>query len=242
MSSGVYAALSASVAKMQSLEVTTNNLANANTHGFKRDRQEFAALFRNATQDLAGKGVNFVRIQKNVTDFSQSELLATDNPLDLAIDGDGFFKLQGDGGIHFTRRGSFARNAEGQLVSAAGWRVLDEKDKPIAVPDPKTLTIDEDGSIFGSDGAAGAIPVFSVDNLDSLRKEGDGSFIAAPGTPVRRVDAPRILQKRLEASNVQPLQEMAHMIETLRAFEAYQKVLKTYGNLAAKADELGSVG
>jgi flagellar hook-basal body protein len=95
MSSGKYAALSASIARMQSLEVTTNNLANVNTHGFKRDRQEFESLFLDATQDMAGKGVNFVRIRKNVTDFSPAEMIATDDPLDLAIEGEGFFKLQG---------------------------------------------------------------------------------------------------------------------------------------------------
>ena len=242
MSSGVYAALSASIAKMQSLEVTTNNLANANTHGFKRDRHEFEALFRDATQNLAGKGINFVRIQKNVTDFTQSETVATDNPLDLAIEGEGFFKLQRDGRFYFSRRGSFERSAEGHLVNASGWKVVDEKNQPIAVPDPKTLSIDERGNMFGSEGEAGVIPLFTVDELSELRKEGDGSFTSPPGVQMRRVDQPRILQKRLEASNVQPLQEMARMIESLRTFEAYQKVLKTYGNLASKADELGSVG
>jgi flagellar basal body rod protein FlgG len=238
----MYAALSASIARMQSLEVTTNNLANTSTHGFKRDRQEFESLFRDATQNLAGNGINFVRIQKNVTDFTQSELVATDNPLDLAIEGEGFFKLQGDGRTYFSRRGSFARNAEGQLVNAAGWKVVDEKNQPIAVPDPKTLTIDERGNMSGAEGEAGTIPLFTVDDRSRLRKEGSGSFSPAPGQEERLVETPRILQKRLESSNVQPLQEMARMIEGLRAFEACQKVLKTYGSLASKADELGSVG
>lgn len=242
MSSGLYAALSASIAKIQSMEVTTNNLANVNTHGFKRDRHEFEALFQDATQNLAGKGVNFVRIQRNVTDFTQSELVSTGNPLDLGIDGEGFFKLQGDGRSIFTRRGNFERSPEGYLVNASGWKVVDERDRPITLPDLETLSIDERGTLFGSEGEAGEIPLFTVDALDGLRKEGDGSFTAGPGVQVSRVAQPRILQKRLESSNVQPLQEMGRMIENLRAFEAYQKVLKTYGNMASKADELGSVG
>lgn len=242
MSSGVYAAVSASIARMQSLEVTTNNLANANTHGFKRDRHEFEALFQGATQDLAGKGINFVRIQKNVTDFTQADSVVTENPLDLAIEGEGFFKLQGNGRSYFSRRGSFERTAEGHLVNALGWKVVDEKNRPITVPDPKTLTIDERGNMSGADGEAGAIPLFTVADLNELRKEGDGSFTLAPGVQERRVEQPRILQKRLESSNVQPLQEMARLIESLRTYEAYQKVIKTYGSLNSKADELGSVG
>jgi flagellar basal body rod protein FlgG len=242
MSSGVYAAISASIARMQSLEVTTNNLANANTHGFKRDRHEFEALFQDATQDLAGKGINLVRIQKNVTDFTPSDSVATDNPLDLAIEGEGFFKLQGNGRLYYSRRGSFERSAEGHLVNALGGKVVDEKNQPVVVPEPLTLTIDERGNMFGSEGEAGAIPLFTVDDLTRLRKEGDGSFTLAPGGQERRVEQPRILQKRLESSNVQPLQEMARMIEGLRAFEACQKVIKTYGSLNSKADEIGSVG
>lgn len=242
MSSGVYAAVSASIARMQSLEVTTNNLANVNTHGYKRDRHEFEAMFQDATQDLAGKGINFVRIQKNVTDFTPSESVATDNPLDLAIEGEGFFKLQGNGRIYFSRRGNFDRSAEGHLVNAAGWKVVDAKNQPIAVPEPKTLTIDERGNMFGAEGETGAIPLFTVADLKALRKKGDGSFSAPPELEVRRVEQPRILQKRLESSNVQPLQEMARLIESLRAFEACQKVIKTYGSLNSKADELGSVG
>jgi flagellar basal-body rod protein FlgF len=241
MSSGLYAALSASVAKMQSLEVTTNNLANVNTHGFKRDRHEFEALFQDATQNLAGNGVNFVRIQKNVTDFTQSELVTTDNPLDLAIEGEGFFKLRGDDRTYFSRRGSFQRDSQGQLANAAGWKVVGEKNQPITIPDLQGLTIDERGNLFGEGGAGGSIPLFTVDDLSLLRKEGDGSFSPAPGEEGRLVDNPRIMQKRLETSNVQPLQEMARMVESLRAFEAYQKMLKTYGNLASKADDLGSL-
>ncbi len=242
MSSGLYSALSASLVKMQSLEVTTNNLANANTHGFKRDRQEFAALFRDATQDLAGRGINFVRIEKNVTDFTQAETVVTENPLDLAIEGEGFFKLQDGPRMVLSRRGNFQRNGAGQLVNDSGWKVVDEKNKPIVVPDPRTLTIDEGGRMAGSEGDAGVIPLFTVADLRELRKEGDGSFTVPPDMTFLPVDQPRILQKRLETSNVQPLQEMAHMIENLRAFEAYQKVLKTYGNLASRADDLGSVG
>lgn len=242
MSSGMYAALSASIAKMQSIEVTANNLANTGTHGFKRDRQQFEALFQDATQNLAGNGINFVRIQKNVTDFTPSTLVATNNPLDLAIEGEGFFKLQGDGRSFFSRRGSFQRNAEGNLVNAAGWKVVDEKNQPIAIPDPQTLTIDERGNMFGAEGEAGAIPLFTFDDLRLLRKEGDGSFSPAPGQDERRVERPRIVQKSLESSNVQPLQEMARMIESQRTFEAYQKVLKTYGAMDVKADDLGSIG
>jgi flagellar basal body rod protein FlgG len=120
--------------------------------------------------------------------------------------------------------------------------VVDENDQPVVVPDPKSLSIDQRGNMSGDEGEAGAIPLFTVDEMNGLQKTGDGNFSPAPGVQMLRVEEPRILQKRLEASNVQPLQEMARMIESLRAFEACQKVLKAYGGLASKADELGSVG
>jgi len=242
MSSGLYAALSAANAKMQSLDVTANNLSNANAYGYKRDRFDFEALFRDATQNVAGRGVNFVRVYKNHTDFTQAGFAVTGNPLDLAIDGEGFFKLQGNGRYFYTRLGNFRRDDEGNLANPSGWKVVDEKNRPIAIPDSKTLSIDESGKIFSNGGEAGSIPLFAVNNLADLRKEGRGVFAPEPGLEDRLVEKPRILQKRLEESNVQPLEEMARMIDGLRAFEAYQKVLKTYGNLASRATDLGAVG
>lgn len=242
MSSGIYAALSASSAKMKSMEVITNNLANANTHGYKRDRLEFDALFRAATQNQAGNGLNFVGIRGSSTDFSQGETEPSGNPLDLAIEGEGFFKLQGPDGFYFSRKGNFSRSAAGELVNGAGWQVMDAQNQPIVIADPQQVTIDESGGISSPAGAAGTIPLFTVDDLSALRKAGNGSFALSAGQTERPVAQPRMLQRRLEISNVQPLQEMADMIDNLRLFESCQRVLKTYGELANKANALGSLG
>jgi flagellar basal body rod protein FlgG len=242
MSSGLYAALSGATAKMQSLEVSANNLSNSGTPGYKKDQSDFEALFRREVQDGAGGGLNFVRISRTYTDFSQAELTATSNPLDLAIEGQGFFKLKGPDGFVYSRLGKFSVDAENRLVNPDGLPLVGEKDLPITVADRATVRIDEFGRISDAEGEVGVIPLFTSSDLPGLMKLGRGLFVAGPNSTELRVKDARIVAKHLENSNVQPLQEMTKMIDSLRAFEAYQKILKTYSTLSSKAHELGSIG
>lgn len=242
MSSGLYAALSGAVAKMQSLEITTNNLSNAGTPGFKKDRYEFEALFRDTLQNEAGGGLNFVRIKRNFTDFTPAEPTSTGNPLDLAIEGPGFFKLRGPEGFVYSRVGNFDLDADSRLVNSQGLPVVDENGQPIVIANIHTMHIDENGRISDADGEVGSLPLFTNDDLAGMKKLGSGLFEASANSQEKQVPNPRILAKHLENSNVQPLQEMTQMIDGLRAFEAYQKVLKTYNTLASKAHELGRIG
>jgi len=242
MSSGLYAALSGAVAKMQSLEVTTNNLSNAGTHGFKKDRFDFEALFRDSLQNGAGRGLNFVRMSRNVTDFSQAELTATGNPLDLGIEGPGFFKLQGPDGFLYSRVGSFDLDSQSRLINQQGLPVVDENGQPIVITDPYTVRIDENGRISDANGEVASLQLFITSDLDGMKKLGQGLFAPSPDSWEQQVANPRIFAKHLENSNVQPLEEMTEMIDGLRAFEAYQKVLKSYNKLASKAQELGKIG
>ncbi len=237
MSSGIYSALSGAVAQMQRLDVISNNLANIDTVGFKQDRLRFESLLKGAVVK-GGRGIDLVRVADSSPDLSQGTLRSTGNSLDVAIDGEGYLRVEGPQGVLYTRQGSLQLDGEGFLRTASGLKVLGESG-PLSLPDAEVL-IDEEGRIFHEGSEVGRLSLY-LPGAGRLEKRGEGTFALSGGEAVEAEGA-RLLQGSQELSNVNPLREMAHLMETLRAFEAYQKMMKTYGNLAAKADELGSVG
>ncbi len=239
MSSGIYSALSGARAKMQLMEVVTNNLTNANTAGYKKDRLNFESLVSDARQRSVAKGMNFNRIGGSYTDHSKGTFELTGKPFDLAIDGPGFFKVAGEGGEFFSRQGNFGLDAEGFLVNAAGQRVLGENG-PLQLPDADVV-IDESGRIWDGEVELGQVTVYDLGDGQGLEKLGGGLLSAPPELVATPMEIPNLLQGQIEASNVNPLEEMALMMDAQRTFEALSKVLKTYQNLR-KSDELGSLG
>lgn len=246
MSSGFYSAVSGMVAKLQTLDTITNNLSNANTFGFKADRYRFDSLLDGASQDQSqALGVNFSSVGNGFVDFSQGTSQYTGNPLDLAINGDGFFKVEGtvagQTGTFYTRLGSFKVDANGNLLTTSGLKVLDATGQPIVAANGK-VTLDQNGQLLDSSGnAVGTVGLFTVPDQAQLTKLGDGLFVAPAGMTDQAVASPDFSAKSLEASNVQMFQQMAQMMDTERIYEAYNKVLKTYSSLASKADDLGSL-
>jgi flagellar basal-body rod protein FlgF len=240
MSSGLYSAVSGALAKTQTLDILSNNLANVNTTGFKKDRVHFEALLNATNQNHAAKGMNFTRTGQPYVDFSQGSLRETGGTLDLAIDGEGFFKVMGEGGFFYTRQGNLKLDADGDLVTASGWRVMGENG-PINLPNPE-VAIDKEGKIWAEEGEVGRIALYTFPDDAVPEKRGDGLFTLPAGSRDEVALNSCLLQGRLETSNVNILQEMVQLTEGMRAFEAYQKAIKTYGSLAAKADEIGSVG
>lgn len=241
MSSGQYSALSGARAKMQMLEVIGNNLANAKTAGYKKDRLSFESLIDGLRQGSVAKGRNFTRIENTFTDYRQGGFEQSGNNLDLAINGPGFFKIAGEGGNFYSRQGNFRLDPDGLLINGSGFPVLGTSGQQIRLRNDQ-VTIDSAGRIFDGENQVGEIGVFEVDDLAQIAKRGNGFFAPGPETIERRVDAPQLLQGQIESSNVNPLEEMTLLMDTMRSFEAYQKVLKTYNTIGGKLDELGSVG
>lgn len=241
MSSGIYSALSGNIARMQAMESLTNNLANANTAGYKKDRLAFASMLGDATQVQAGKGINFTRLQDSFIDFSQGPIYPTGADFDFAIQGEGFFKVKKEDAFFYTRQGQFHLGADGTLLTASDLEVVNESNQPIKVTGPG-VTVDEEGRMLDASGAeVGRLSLFSVDDLKLLTKGGEGLFSLPAGIQDQVVAKPQVIQGRLEGSNVNTVEEMALMMEGLRAFESYQKMIKTYGTIDSKADELGSL-
>lgn len=240
MSSGMYSALSGNVAKMEALETFTNNMTNINTFGFKKDRMVFTSYLDSFKQNTYNKGINLVRLQQNFIDFSPGSHQPTGGLFDFAIEGEGFFKVQGEDGEFYTRMGQFQRTDDGELLYAGKYKVLGPEGKPILIPNPD-VEIDPEGIISDENGQVGRLPIFEVEDLKLLRKRGGGMFMMPDGYRDKVMERPQITRGSLETSNVNLMQEMALMMDSLRAFEAYQKVMKSYSKIGDKGNEIGSL-
>ena len=227
-------------AQQYKMQVIANNLANVNTTGFKRDRANFESLFYQIvktagaqtaddtalTSPLAvGTGVKVVSTQKL---FTQGGLVNTDNSLDLAIDGQGFFQaLLPDGRVGYTRSGILSRNAEGVLTTTSGY-VLQPQ---IQIPEDATsINISHwqattPGNTFG----VGQIGLANFSNPRGLTPVGENFFVPSAESGEAQEGVPldggfgKVLQGYVESSNVNVVQQLVDMIETQRAYEVSSK-------------------
>lgn len=228
-----YIALSRQIALQRQMTVVANNLANTTTTGYKGERMLFETVLQQAG---APKKVAYVQDLAVMRDPSDGPIVRTDNPLDLAIVGDGFFSVRTDQGDRYTRSGHFGLNALGEIVNASGQQLLDEGGGPIVVPpnDP-TVTIAPDGTVSNRTGQLGRLRLSAFTNEANLRIEGGGLYVS--DNPPDGVATGRILQGSLENSNVQGVLEMTRMIEVVRAFEGTQRLIETHHDLSRRAIE-----
>ena len=232
-------------AQQTRMQIIANNLANVSTNGFKRDRANFETLLyqvrrvagdqvtaeANLTSSFSvGTGARIVNTQKTMT---QGSLVTTDNSLDLAIEGGGFFQvLLPDGRIGYTRNGAFSTNADGVLTTSSGYVVQPE----IAIPDGVSqINISRDGIISvlvaGANGAeaVGQLQLADFTNRTGLQQIGESFFVQtdSSGDPVVNIPQTdgmgRLIQGAVEASNVNVVTELVEMIETQRAYEVSSK-------------------
>lgn len=232
MIKGIYITASGMLARELVQEVLANNMANVGTVGFKRDR----VLFRGVLEGTYGpEGVLRVR-----TDHSQGPLVRTGGPLDLAIQGRGFFAVRTPEGVRYTRDGHFSLDEEGTLVTADGYPVLGEGGA-LELDLGGAVSFGEDGTVKVGDVVLGKLRVEDFDDLGALRKVGGGLFAAdVEGRPAEDF---RIRQGFLEGANVSPMAEMVRMIANYRAYEAEQRALLAQDETLKKAvNEVGRVG
>jgi flagellar basal-body rod protein FlgF len=202
-------------ARLKILDVLTNNLANANTTGFKRD---FARVF----QDQVG-----LDSTKTHVDLSPGEVVTTGNELDIALTGPGFFVIDTPNGPRYTRSGNFSLNPAGELVTQDGMKVLSTSDSPIAIGEGQ-VAIGDTGTVTVDGNEVAALKVVTFDDSSKLQKEGRSRFLwNGTATGIRTVAEPAVKAASLERSNVNAVDEMVHLMSAFREFEAVQKSLKT---------------
>jgi len=245
----LYVSKTGLAAQDTNLTTISNNLANVSTTGFKKDRAEFQDLLyqvkrqpgAQSTQDSelpsglqVGTGVRIVGTQKN---FTAGSLQTTDQPLDMAVNGRGFFQvMQPDGTISYTRDGTFHLDSDGQIVTANGLALQ----PAVTVPaDAQTFTVGTDGTVsITTTGSATAQVIGNIQTADFINPAGLQSIggnlyleTAASGAP--NVGTPglngfgTVLQNTLENSNVSTVEELVNMITTQRAYEMNSKVIST---------------
>ncbi|MDO5658255.1 MAG: flagellar hook-basal body complex protein [Paracoccus sp. (in: a-proteobacteria)] len=222
MDNAIYAGLSRQSGLMREMRVIANNIANANTTGFRREGVIFAEHL--ATTGDGRHGLSMAHARGRVLDLQQAGITQTGGELDLAIDGQGFFAVATGQGHALTRAGAFLLSPEGDLVTPDGLRVLDEGLAPVQIPPgTRAVHIGTDGTIAADGEPVGRLGLFEPpDPAGMIRRGGTLFATEARLTPS---ESARVRQGFLEDSNVDPIAEISRMIEVQRAYEMGQSLL-----------------
>jgi len=258
----LWSAASGMIGQQASIDTISNNLANVNTSGFKKVRADFEDLIYQTTQVAGtpatedtvvpvpiqmGHGVKLAATQR---EFTQGALQNTENISDIAIQGDGFFRVQTyDGSYAYSRDGSFKIDSNGQFVTADGYKLMPELTLPQGFI-PETLAISQDGRVSvkvpGQDNPiqVGQLELYRFANPEGLTSVGDNLYKLsnASGNPIAGRPGfdgmGKTVHKFLEMSNVSVVREMVNMIVAQRAYEFNSKAIQTSDNMLATATSL----
>ncbi|MGQ9720136.1 MAG: flagellar basal-body rod protein FlgF [Candidatus Jordarchaeum sp.] len=214
--------------------VISNNLSNCNTVGFKKDIPIFKTIIHRSS-NLSENQIG----DETVLSLTQGDLQKTGNELDLAIEGEGFFKIDTPSGVRYTRAGNFKLNTNKTLVNNNGYPVLGENG--IIRIDGKNIVVEVDGTVRVDGEVVGKIVLVTFNNLKALRKEGDYNFFTN-NQEEKFVQKSKILQGFLENSNVDPINAMIELIETFRIYESCIKLIQSQDEMNSKsANDLGRI-
>lgn len=230
MDSGYYAAMTGLVARFQALDTAAANLANAQTPGYRAEREYFRSVLLgpDSLDSQLGRTVNnFGLLGGDRVSLGQGALQQTGNPLDLAVEGQGFFQVQTANGLRYTRDGSFHRARNGQLVTEAGEPVLSTAGQPIALP-PGEIGVGADGTISVAGGAVATIGVFTFPAGTELTPEGANRYIAPQGAKPSFSPNAAIHQGALENANQDVVQGTLDLIVMQRQAEMMQRALTVF--------------
>ena len=214
-----YLLTSRKIGLMNSMARLADNVANADTAGFKRESNIFRSLVVTPPTENKAAAQDFSVIQKVERDFAQGGLEQTGRALDFALDGDGFFVVNTPLGERYTRAGNFAVDAEGRLVTKEGYPVAADGGGDIAFnPQDTDITVRENGGVYANGEQRGIVAIVSFADTDALRRTGQGLYVTDAATQPA-VPSTRMMQGMLESSNVNTVTETAKLIEISRAIE-----------------------
>ena len=233
MDNALYVGLSRQMVLRREMDIVANNIANADTSGFKVESLMTKEQPGPPAFTLQGpKPVKFVSANGVARDFGQGGLHRTDAPLDLAIEGQGFFKVTTKDGDRYTRDGRFRTDDLGRLTTQAGQTVADEGGGEITLDLQKgQITIAPDGTVSQGSERVGKVGVYKFDTLSVLEKKGDNLLANTSNSqPAPAIDA-KVRQGMLEESNVKPILEITRMIEVSRAYEQVTRMMDSQAEL-----------
>ncbi|MEO5338099.1 MAG: flagellar basal-body rod protein FlgF [Magnetospirillum sp. WYHS-4] len=235
-----YIALSRQATLRREMDVIANNLANIKTSGFKGEKMMFIEhLVRSRGGDgLLGHKVAFVRDISTVRDYSPGHMEQTNNPLDVAINGEGFFTVDTPEGPRYTRVGRFSLDPAGRLVNLDGHSVLSQTGQPFTFgPQDTEITISRDGTVATNSGPLGRLSLVNFENPQKLREVAGGLYDT--DQEPQRVERGDVAQYMLEGSNVEPILEITRMIDVSRSYSSVKSLMdKEHERIRKMAEEL----
>jgi flagellar basal-body rod protein FlgF len=228
-------------ARMESLDMLANNLANAATAGYKTDRESYSTYMAAEALDPAIAGESPLPsvlpvVERHWTDFAQGNLAPTGNPLDVALGTKGLFVVEGPNGPLYTRNGSFRLSPAGVLTTQEGYTVRGADGEPIQARGAGALVIAKDGTVEQEGAALGRIAVVNFDQTAELEKAGQSYFRAGQGraAPAAEVE---VHQGKLESSNVGAPETAVRLVNLLRQFEMLQRAAMLGAEMSRRAVE-----
>jgi len=244
MDNSLLISLSHQIASYRSMDVIANNLANVSTPAYQREEptfQEYVTQVPPAEGQTGMQSLSFVQDSGVVRDLTEGRFETTNAPFDVAIHGKGYFAVQTAQGERYTRNGHFTLDAGGQIVTSNGDPVQGDGGAITVTPDDGDVNIAQDGTVSGKNGIIGKIRIVDFANERGLVKEG-ASLYAAGGQSPASADAFTLHSGMIESSNVEPVVEISHMIEVMRAYQATATLTQTQEDLMRQAiDKLGSM-
>jgi flagellar basal body rod protein FlgG len=233
------AAASGLQARLDSLDLLANNLANASTGGYKADREFYSTYFSPDATGLDPTVGDSPVVEKRWTDFTQGPLLATGNPTDLALSGAGFFAVDGPRGPLYTRNGSFRISPQGRLVTAEGYTVRLTTGQPLEVQPGAPLQISADGQVAQSGVPLGQLSLVNFKTPGDLTKS-VGTYFENPdpkAMPPVAAAGVEVAQGKIESSNAQPAESAARLVMLLRHSEMLEHAVKIGADMNRQAVE-----
>ncbi len=269
----IWVPLSGQIAQQRKVETIANNVANANTAGFKKDQlvfKEHLTALTKGSDDIhiprkefspddfyhtQGAENAYVDIAGSFTNHDQGQLVPTNNPLDVALNGKGFIEVLTPQGVRYTRTGNLSLSKDGELVTSQGFKVLQPlvakpeelrgpaaeslpspEERILRLPHNQAITISREGGVLTRQGQVGTISVVEFDDVHALRKEGNNLFINPSEANAKRVElGTTVNQGFIEGSNVNAVEEMSELIKAHRHFESIQKAINAYDSITGKA-------
>jgi len=224
METAGYVTLSRQTGLWKEMQVVANNVANLSTSGYRREGVVFTETLKALPNE--GGGIAMAAARGRFSDPSQGAMKQTGNPMDLALQGRGYFMIETPEGDRLTRAGAFALNTEGEMVNPDGLRLLDVGGAPIFIPpDAADMSVAQDGTVSANGNPLAQIGIYEVQDDSALLRQHGTLFDPGEDAPVA-MESAVVLQGFIEGSNVSPVTEMARMIEVQRTYEMGMKFLE----------------
>ena len=231
MDQGIYTATAGAIAMEERLNIISNNIANLNTTGYKKDQMSFEQFQRALDTSMLYTGqyqtvpIDVIPVSTSI-DLTPGPPVKTGNPLDCALAGDGFFVVNTEDGPRYTRAGSFQLSTDNTIITPQGYTLQGNGGDITIDPEKGPLVIDANGKVSQDGDEVSTLQVVNIPPEDLVR-QGNNLFTVKEGFTPEPVETPVVIQGSLETANVEPINEMVELIAAQRAYDVFQKVIRS---------------